>query len=150
MNGALREAEFGNAARAQELSTSALTMASTRDVQILAALAFARAGDSTRAQRLANEVQKQFPLDTIIGDYWLPTVRAAIEIDRSNPTKAIEFLKAAAPYELGEVSNFEFGICSGSITASCEPLAWHSYHSRVEKASVLLPTTVRSLDLLNL
>jgi predicted Zn-dependent protease len=78
-------------------------------MQILAALAFARAGDSTRAQRLANEVQKQFPLDTIIGDYWLPTVRAAIEIDRSNPTKAIEFLKAAAPYELGEVSNFEFG-----------------------------------------
>jgi DNA-binding winged helix-turn-helix (wHTH) protein/tetratricopeptide (TPR) repeat protein len=109
MNEALREAEFGNAARAQEQSTSALTMASTRDVQILAALAFARAGDSTRAQKLADEVQKQFPLDTIIGDYWLPTVRAAIEINRSNPSKAIEFLKAAAPYELGGVSNSEFG-----------------------------------------
>jgi DNA-binding winged helix-turn-helix (wHTH) protein/tetratricopeptide (TPR) repeat protein len=109
MNEALREAEFGNAARAQEQSASALTMASTRDVQILAALAFARAGDSTRAQRLADEVQKQFPLDTIINDYWSPTVRAAIEINRSNPSKAIEFLKAAAPYEMGDVSNFEFG-----------------------------------------
>jgi eukaryotic-like serine/threonine-protein kinase len=109
MNEALREAEFGNAAGAQEQSTSALTMASTRDVQILAALAFARAGDSTRAQRLADEVQKQFPLDTIINDYWLPTVRAAIEINRSNPAKAIEFLRTAAPYEMGDVSNFEFG-----------------------------------------
>jgi eukaryotic-like serine/threonine-protein kinase len=110
MNDALREAEFGNAARAQEQSASALSLASTRDVQILAALAFARAGDSTRAQRLADEVQKQFPLDTVIVDYWLPTVRAAIEINRNNPSKAIEFLKAAAPYELGDVSDFEFGI----------------------------------------
>jgi eukaryotic-like serine/threonine-protein kinase len=57
MNEALREAEFGNAARAQEQSTSGLTMASTRDVQILAVLAFARAGDSTRAQRLADADQ---------------------------------------------------------------------------------------------
>jgi len=109
MNEALREAEFGNAAGAQEQSTSALAMASTRDVQILAALAFARAGDSTRAQRLADEVQKQFPLDTIINDYWLPTVRAAIEINRSNPAKAIEFVRTAAPYEMVGVSNFEFG-----------------------------------------
>jgi predicted Zn-dependent protease len=109
MNEALREAEFGNAARSQELSTSALTMASTRDVQILAALAFARVGDSTRARRLADEVQEQFPLDSIIGDYWLPTVRATIEIHRSNPSKAIEFLEAAVPYELGQVSDVEFG-----------------------------------------
>jgi eukaryotic-like serine/threonine-protein kinase len=110
MNEALREAEFGNAARANERSTSALTMASTRDVQILAALAFARAGDSTRAQRLADEVQKQFPLDTIIGEYWLPTVRAAIEINRNNPSKAIKFLKTATPYELGDVADIEYGV----------------------------------------
>ena len=109
MNDALREAECGNAARANERSTSALAMTSTRDVQILAALAFARAGDSTRAQRLADEVQKQFPLDSIIGGYWLPTVRAAIEINRNNPAKAIEFLKTATPYELGDVSDVEFG-----------------------------------------
>jgi eukaryotic-like serine/threonine-protein kinase len=109
MNEALREAEFGNAARANDRSTSALTMASTRDVQILAALAFARAGDSLRAQRLADEVQKQFPLDSIIGGYWLPTVRAAIEINRSNPSRALEFLEAAVPYELAPVSDDEFG-----------------------------------------
>ena len=109
MNEALREAECGNAARANERSTSALAMTSTRDVQILAALAFARAGDSTRAQRLADEVQKQFPLDSIIGGYWLPTVRAAIEINRNNPSKTIEFLKTATPHELGDVSDIEFG-----------------------------------------
>jgi eukaryotic-like serine/threonine-protein kinase len=108
MNDALREAEFGNAARAQEQSASALAM--TSQVRTLAALAFARAGDSARAERLAGEQQKQSPVDTIFVGYWLPTIRAAIEIDRGNPARAIEFLKAATPYELGDVSEFEFGI----------------------------------------
>jgi eukaryotic-like serine/threonine-protein kinase len=36
----------------------------------------------------------------IIG-YWLPPIRAAIEINRSNPGKAAEILRLAIPYELG-------------------------------------------------
>ncbi len=107
MNGALREADFGNAARAQEQSASALAM--TSEVKILAALGFARAGDAARAERLADEAQKQSPVDTILVGYWLPTIRAAIEIDRDNPARAIEFLKAT-PFELGDASDFEFGI----------------------------------------
>ena len=42
MNAALREAEFGNTARARQETVSALDTAATRDVQILAALALAR------------------------------------------------------------------------------------------------------------
>jgi hypothetical protein len=33
--------------------------------------------------------------------YWLPSIRAAIELDRHNPAQAIEILQAAKPYELG-------------------------------------------------
>ena len=33
----------------------------------------------------------------------LPTARAAVEIRRGNPGKAIELLRAAAPYELGDL-----------------------------------------------
>ncbi len=110
INDALREAEFRNSARAAEETTSALIMASTRDAQILAALALARAGDSTRAERKADELQKTFPSNTFINGYWLPTIRATIEITHRNPSKAIEFLKAAAPYEQGMVPpNPEFG-----------------------------------------
>jgi tetratricopeptide (TPR) repeat protein len=111
MNESLREAEFRNSARAAEQTTSVLTMASTRDAQILAALALARSGDSTRAERMADELQKTFPSDTFSNGYWLPTIRATIEITRSDPSKAIEFLKAAAPYEQGIVPpNPEFGV----------------------------------------
>ena len=110
MNGALREAEFGNAAQARNEAASALALASTRDVQILAALALARVGDSGRAQKMADELEKQHPLDTVINGYWLPTIRAAVEINGNNatkasgtgPAKAVELLQAANSYELGQ------------------------------------------------
>jgi serine/threonine protein kinase/tetratricopeptide (TPR) repeat protein len=101
LNAALREAELGNAAQARTLASSALDLAPTRDVQILAALAFARAGDPDRAQKIADDLQQQNPLNTRINTYWLPTIRAAIELDRKDPTRAIEILETAMPYELG-------------------------------------------------
>jgi eukaryotic-like serine/threonine-protein kinase len=101
LNGALREAEFGNAAQARNETASALALASTRDMRILAALALARAGDSSRAQTMADELEKQNPVNTVIVGYWLPTIRAAIEMNRNNPAKAIELLHPATSYELG-------------------------------------------------
>ena len=40
--------------------------------------------------------------------YWLPSIRAAIEIDRNNPAKAVEFLEAARPIEMG-TTDMEWG-----------------------------------------
>jgi tetratricopeptide (TPR) repeat protein len=60
-----------------------------------------RQGDSNCAQKMADELQKQNPLNTKIKGYFLPTIRAAVEINRKNPAKAIEILQVAAPYELG-------------------------------------------------
>jgi Flp pilus assembly protein TadD len=102
MNAALREAEFGNVSQAHRVTSSALALASTRDVQIFAALALARAGRLVEAQRLAENLAQRFSRDTLINGYWLPTINAAIEINRRNPSKAIEILQAAVPYELGE------------------------------------------------
>ena len=107
INGALREAEFGNTARAHEQTMAVL--ASVPDAGAQAALALARAGDSTRAQKLADELQKQFPLNTVMVNYWLPSIRAAIEIDRNNPAKAIQFLEAATPLEMGGGNDMEWG-----------------------------------------
>ena len=101
MNAALREAEFSNTAQARSATAAALALASTRNVQILAALALARAGDSNGTQKMADELQKQNPLNTKINGYFLPAIRAAVEINRKNPAKAIEILQVAAPYELG-------------------------------------------------
>ena len=98
---AVWEALFGNSSRAAEQAASALTMASNRNVKFFAGLALAWAGYSTRAESLADEMQKRFPLDAVVNGYCLPTIRASIEINRSNPGKAIEILNVAAPTELG-------------------------------------------------
>ncbi len=117
INGALREAEFGNFARAQEETSAALALSTTRDTRTLAALAFARAGDSALAERMAAELAKEFPLDTVVNGYWLPTIRASLKLglngtgksfgtgkntfSNSGPEQAVEILQAAVPYELG-------------------------------------------------
>jgi len=101
MNAALREVEFGNAVQARSATAAALALASTRDVQTLAALALARAGEPDRARKMADELQKQNPLNTRINGYFLPTIRLAIEINRKALAKTIEMLQAAVPSELG-------------------------------------------------
>jgi eukaryotic-like serine/threonine-protein kinase len=104
LNAALREAEVGNTAKARQQATSALVLASTRDLQILAALALARAGDTVRAQTMADDLNKRSPLNTMLNGYWLPTIRAAIALDGRHAEKAVELLQVASAYELGEPS----------------------------------------------
>jgi eukaryotic-like serine/threonine-protein kinase len=100
LNSALREAEFGNDERARQQVTAGLGMASTRDVQIVAALTLASVGDVARAQAMAEELNRQFPLNTLLSNYWLPSIRAYVEIHRRNPSQALTLLQAAAPYDL--------------------------------------------------
>jgi eukaryotic-like serine/threonine-protein kinase len=101
MNSAIQEAEFGNAAWARRETIAALKMASTRDVRVLASLVLARSGDSVGAEKMADDLARQFPLNTVIQSYWLPTIRAAIEINLGQADKAIENLGRAHDYELG-------------------------------------------------
>ena len=101
MEGALREAELGNSSEARQQVKIALALASNHDSQILGALALARAGDSAQAARMADDLAKRYPEDTIVSDYWLPTIRATIELNGNNGGRAIEILQAAVPCELG-------------------------------------------------
>jgi tetratricopeptide (TPR) repeat protein len=96
------EAEFGNSARALETANSALALPLARDAKILAALALSRAGFGERARILADELAKANPSNTILNLYWLPSVRAAAELDLNHPAQAIETLQVAEAYELGQ------------------------------------------------
>jgi serine/threonine protein kinase/Tfp pilus assembly protein PilF len=102
VNAALREAEFGNAAAAKQGVTAALALAPGRDVKVLGALALARVGDTARAKAMIEELEQSNPTNTVLKLYWLPTLKAAIELNGANSAQALESLEAAAPYELGE------------------------------------------------
>jgi tetratricopeptide (TPR) repeat protein len=105
----LRETEFGNAEAAKQNVTAALALSSGRDVRVFAALALARAGDVTHAKPLVEELEKSYGSQTLIKVYWLPTIRAAIELDNNNPAKTLVLLEATAPYELGQPPQLQVG-----------------------------------------
>jgi DNA-binding winged helix-turn-helix (wHTH) protein/tetratricopeptide (TPR) repeat protein len=103
MNVALREAEFGNWQVARHGAATALAVAATRELQTLAILILAQSGDAEQAETMSDDLARRYPHDTLINGYWLPTIRAAIELDRNNPAEAIHLLQGAASYELGAV-----------------------------------------------
>jgi serine/threonine protein kinase/tetratricopeptide (TPR) repeat protein len=109
VNAALREAEFGNTAVARQDVLAALKLAPGRDVKTLAALALARAGDAARSRALAEELGRSYPSQTVLKVYWLPTIKAALELDAGNFPQGLVFLEAAAPYELGSPPEFQLG-----------------------------------------
>ena len=87
------------------MPTAAVKLAPNRDVQTTAALALARAGETARAEGLAAELDKAFPLDTLVQKYRLPTIRAAVALQRKDPKQAVEVLKATSSIELGDAGN---------------------------------------------
>jgi hypothetical protein len=63
------------------------------------ALALALCGDTAQAERLAGETSKLFPNGTVWNSVQLPEIRAAIEIQRGQPAKAVGLLASASPHE---------------------------------------------------
>ena len=108
-NVALREAEFGNATNAKQGAVQALALSPGRDVKLFAALTFARVGETARAKAVIEEMEKSYPSDTLMKVYWLPSLRAAIELHSSNPAQALVLLEAALPYELGLPPQLQVG-----------------------------------------
>ncbi len=98
---ALREAEFGDAAPSRLHAASALRLAGTREVQVATALAFARTGDARRAQAMSAALQKRFPHDTLLLNYWLPTIHAAVALSQDKAAEAVAYLEETSRYELG-------------------------------------------------
>jgi tetratricopeptide (TPR) repeat protein len=98
---ALSEAFFGSALSARRSAMAALELSKGRDVEYGAAFALALLGDSSQCQTLANDLEKRFPEDTAVRVSYMPALRALLALNHSEPSKAIELLQIAVPYELG-------------------------------------------------
>jgi tetratricopeptide (TPR) repeat protein len=101
---AQREAAFGNAAGARQSAAEALKLApASQAVQAEAALAFALAGEPERAESLAQDLGKRYPLATQMQSLWLPAIQAQLALNKENPAAAVSALQAASPIELGQI-----------------------------------------------
>jgi serine/threonine protein kinase/Flp pilus assembly protein TadD len=108
---ALRELESGSREQARAGADAAIGLVPNRYVRAMAALALARAGDTAGAEKITAELDRTFPVDTLIQRYWLPTIRAAVALQRKDPSRAVELLQASSPIELGQPTNLAVFLC---------------------------------------
>ncbi len=109
---AQREAAYGIAAEARPSAAEALKLApASQGVEVEAALAFALADDAARAESLARDLRKRFPLDTQMQSLWLPAIQAQLELNNNNPASTLKTLEVALP-------TLEFGAIAFAANAS--------------------------------
>jgi tetratricopeptide (TPR) repeat protein len=70
------------------------------------ALLLARSGQIEEAEKLAEEINRESPQDTLVQYYQLPTIRAAIKLHQKDPTTAIKILRPAEKYDLAYPDSF--------------------------------------------
>lgn len=96
---ALRAAWLGQFAQSGTLAQSALKIERNRTVLTRAALAFALAGDTAKAQPLIEELEEKHPKDTMVNQVWLPEIKAVIELRKNNAEAALALLEPTRRYE---------------------------------------------------
>ena len=104
-NAGVQQAAYDNPTEARQSAAEALKLVPTSQaVEVEAALAFALAGDTARAESLAQDLNKRFPLDTQMQSLWLPAIQAQLALNRKDAASAINLLQPALPpIEYGQI-----------------------------------------------
>jgi DNA-binding winged helix-turn-helix (wHTH) protein len=105
---ALQNAEADRAIQARKNQDQALQRKLERNRRMILALSLARSGRTDEAERLADEVSQEAPLDTIVQRYLVPTVRAAVKLHQHDPHAAIDLLRETVPYDLAFTESFDY------------------------------------------
>ena len=105
---ALQNAEAGRAIQARKIEDQALQNKLDRNNTMVLALALARSGRTDEANRLADEVSHEAPVDTIAQRYLVPTVRAAVKLHKHDPNAAIDLLRGTIQYDLADTMSFDY------------------------------------------
>ena len=134
---AVREALFGNVSAARQRAGRALELSKGRDVAYGAAFALAVTGDSSRSEKVTDDLARRLPEDTKVQFIYAPTLRALRALNHRQPSKAIELLQPAIPYELGipTEGGSEFLLGAGGLyPAYVRGLAYLAAHQGAEAA----------------
>jgi len=107
---ALWEAEFGNTQQARSGAAEALAISPDNYTKPRAMMVYALTGDSSRAQKLMDELSTEFPSDTLLNKIYLPIARATMALERNQPSAALAILEPVIPYDLqcGGGTSFRF------------------------------------------
>jgi serine/threonine protein kinase len=132
---ALWDGFFGNTSAARKAALEAVDLSKDRDVEYGAAFALALAGESDRSRALAKDLDKRFPEDTAVQFMYLPQIRALLELSAGEPSKAIELLQIARPYERGIPPSMAPLFIGPFFTNYVRGLAYLAAHQGMEAAA---------------
>jgi DNA-binding winged helix-turn-helix (wHTH) protein/Flp pilus assembly protein TadD len=105
---ALRNAEAGRVIQARKIEDQALQSKLERGQRMILALSLARSGRTDEAERIADAVSQEAPLDTIVQSYLVPTIRAAVKLQQRDPDAAIDLLRGTVQYDLAFTLSFDY------------------------------------------
>jgi len=94
-------AQLGYLTEARQQVSQALQLSQDKDTRSITALPLALTGDVARAEKLNESLAREFSTDIALNRVRIPVNRAAIELQRNQPERAIELLAVTVPYELG-------------------------------------------------
>ncbi len=101
---AMVQADFGSS---EEARANVMTLAASKNpiTAIFTGFVFAACGEAAKAEAVASELGKEYPLNTLVQEVGIPQIRARLELQRGNGAKAIEELRPTEAYDFGYVAN---------------------------------------------
>lgn len=117
---ALNDAWVGNRNPARQQAQLALQLSTDRQSVAVAAVALALAGDSAAALRLADDLLRRFPENTVIREQYVPTIRAAAAL-HGNP-RALDPLAVVRDLEVTTAGEFGSSAIERVAFLTCYPI----------------------------
>jgi eukaryotic-like serine/threonine-protein kinase len=132
---ALWEGFFGETPTARRSAMAACELSRSREVEYGAAVALALSGDSVQSQTLANDLEKRYPEDTSARFSYLPSLRALLALNHREPSKAIQLLEIAIPYDLAAPRSSFHGFFGALYPVYVRGLAYLAAHQGAQAAA---------------
>jgi DNA-binding winged helix-turn-helix (wHTH) protein/tetratricopeptide (TPR) repeat protein len=96
---AVREADVGHAEVAHSLMQEASKLSDNKEIATLTALVSAQTGDYKQALTMAAALDNQYPHATFLQSYWLPIIRAEVELRQGRGAEAVSLLTRVEPFD---------------------------------------------------
>jgi serine/threonine protein kinase/tetratricopeptide (TPR) repeat protein len=101
---AMAQADFGVCDQARK-NAATIPTGKTRDADLNAGFVFATCGESAKAEAVVSELNKSYPLDTLVQKLSIPQIRARVALQRGDSAKAIEQLRPTEAYQFGYIAD---------------------------------------------
>jgi tetratricopeptide (TPR) repeat protein len=106
---ATRDAFHGFSEDARQKATELLRLSDERGARGNAAIALAQVGETSQAEKLINDLDREYPSDTLNRFAYSPVVKALVLLHRNEAVLAVAALEPARNYDLASpISNITF------------------------------------------